>query len=151
MAFVSLKKVVEKNKQTKNIKETCPIQNCTSTSCTKRHPQVCKYFLVQKICRFDENCSYKHIEHSNQNDIIELKDKIVILEKSVRFMTAQISELTEELSNNKQYYPQEETKALFKCSQCSYTAISNIVLKRHMTRKHKSLEPVKEFSCNQCN
>ena len=66
-------------------------------------------------------------------------------------MTAQISELTEELSNNKQYYPQEETKALFKCSQCSYTAISNIVLKRNMTRKHKSLEPVKELSCNQCN
>ena len=134
-----------------HIKETCLTQSCTLTSCTKRHPKVCKYFLVQKICRFGEKCSYKHIDNSNQNDILELREKIVILENAVQFLTAQISELTEEVSNVKKYYPQEETENIFKCSHCSYTASSNIVLKRHITRKHKNLEPVKELSCNQCS
>ena len=67
----------------------------------KKTPKSCKYFLVQKICRFGEKCSYKHIDNSNQNDILELKEKIVILEKSVQFLTAQISELTDEVSNVK--------------------------------------------------
>ena len=58
-----------------HVKEICPTQSCTLSSCMKRHPKVCKYFLVQKSCKFGEHRSYKHVENNNQNDISELKKK----------------------------------------------------------------------------
>jgi hypothetical protein len=42
----------------------------------KRHPKVCKYFLVQKSCKFGEHCSYKHDDNKNLNDISELTRKV---------------------------------------------------------------------------
>ena len=70
-----------------HMKETCPAQSCTSNSCMKRHPKICKYFLVQKSCKFGEKCLYKHIDSTNLSDISDLKEKIVVLEDSVHVLT----------------------------------------------------------------
>ena len=111
---------------------------------------VCKYFqcgfckLVQKSCKFGEHCSHKRTDNSNQNDISELPEKIVVLEKSIQLMTLQISELTDKIDNPAK---NEEEKNHFKCSHCSFTASASAVLKRQITMKHKS----PNFSCKDCD
>ena len=70
-----------------HVKETCPAQSCTSNSCMKRHPKICKYFLVQKSCKFGEKCLYKHIDSTNPSDISDLKEKIVFLEDFLHVLT----------------------------------------------------------------
>ena len=82
-----------------HIKEICPIQNCISKTCMKRHPKVCKYFSTQNRCKFGEQCSYKHEVNSNQNEISELKEKMAVLEQSVRLLNAKLSDLTKELAH----------------------------------------------------
>ena len=82
---------------------------------------------------------YKHIDPNNQNDILELKKKIFVLENCIQFLTAQINELEE--TNIENNHPQEQTEIIFEWSQCDYTDSTSAVLKRHVTMKHKSLEP----------
>ena len=133
-----------------HIKEICQTQSCTLSSCIKRHPKVCKYFSVQKGCKFGELCSYKHIPNSNQNEVVELKEKMVTLERSLQLMTAKISELTEEVTNIKRGNPQKSREKPHTCSHCSYTASTSTVLKRHVAMKHKNPENVKIISCKEC-
>ena len=121
-----------------HVKEIFPIQSCTLSSCLKRPPKVCKYFLVQKSCKFGEHCSYKHTDNSNQKDISELLEKIFVLEKSIQLMTAQITELTYQIDKH-----EKSKENHFKCSYCPFTASASAVLKCHITMKHKN----PSFSC----
>ena len=138
------------NCRKQHVKEVCPIQSCAVSSCTKRHPKVCRYFLVQKSCKFGDHCSYKHISNSNQNNIDELKEKIVFLEDSIQSMAVKIHELTEEVTNIKRDIPEKNEEMRYKCSQCSYTTSTNAVLKRHITMKHKSPEHLQKIFCEEC-
>ena len=79
-----------------HIKEICLIQNCISKTCMKRHPKVCKYLLTQNSCKFEEQCSYKHEVPSNQIEILELKEKISVIEGFFELLNAKLSELTKE-------------------------------------------------------
>ena len=90
-----------------HVNEMCSTQSCTLSSCMKRHPKVCRYFLFQKSCKFEENCSHKHIDFNNQNDISELKEKVNVLEKSIQIMSAQISDLTYKVATIKKENPEE--------------------------------------------
>ena len=69
-------------------------------------------------------------------------------DKSIQFLTAQIKELEE--TNIESNHPQEQTETIFECSHCDYTASTSAVLKRHITMKHRSLEPKHKISCNEC-
>ena len=109
-----------------HIKEICPIQNCISQTCLKRHPKVCKYFLTQNSCKFGERCSYKDEVHSNQNEILELKEKIAVLEGSFELLDAKLSELTKEL-------------ALSTSKGSKYT---NTQTHKHTYRKHRPRGPM---------
>ena len=75
-----------------------------------RQQQVCKYF--------------------NENNILELKEKIVVLEKSIQFLTAQIIELEETIIESS--HPQEQTEIICECFHCDYTAGTSSVAKRHI-------------------
>ena len=134
----------------KHVKEICPIQSCTLISCTKRHPKVCRYFLVHNSCKFGDQCSYKHINQSTRNNIDELKEKIVVLEGSIQSMAAKILELIEEVTNIKRDIPEKHEEIIHSCSQCSYTASTNTVLKRHITMKHKSPKHLQKIFCDKC-
>ena len=46
----------------------------------------------------------------NENNILELKEKIVVLEKSIQFLTAQIIELEETIIESS--HPQEQTEII---------------------------------------
>ena len=40
--------------------ERCNDDNCNIVSCTKRHPQPCRFFGTQKGCRFGSSCKFDH-------------------------------------------------------------------------------------------
>ena len=125
----------------------------------KRHPKVCKYFLVQKSCKFGEHCSYKHVDNNNQNDLSELTRKVNQLESLIKTMSQQIEKLTFELEvvqtdkeiNTNDIVGQNKVK----CDMCEYTASTSTVLKRHVTMKHKnniqSVEIPVQLKCDLCD
>ena len=90
------------------------------------------------------------MDQSNQNNIDELKEKIVVLEGSIQSMAAKILELIEEVTIIKRDIPEKHEEIIHSCSQCSYTASTNTVLKRHITMKHKSPEHLQKISCEKC-
>ena len=47
--------------------EICKGKSCSSKECRKRHPKVCKYYSRDEICHFKEDCSYKHVKHSEKD------------------------------------------------------------------------------------
>jgi hypothetical protein len=119
----------------RHINESCPQQDCKSKACLKRHPKLCKFFATFNSCKFGENCAYKHITSSKQHTIDNLLVKTASLENAVKEMTDRIESLEKVIENLT-----KETKSSVPCNQCNYKASSEVVLKRHITIKHKELE-----------
>ena len=91
----------------------CPEDKCKSKECSLRHPKVCKYYSRDEICHFKEDCSYKHVKHSEKD--MKVKDNIkqnteninaITIEKNkmkemVAIMEDQITLLKQELESSK--------------------------------------------------
>ena len=157
-----------------HVKETCPAQSCTTRSCMKRHPKICKYFLVQKSCIFGEKCLYKHIDSSNQNDISDLKEKIVVLEDSVHVLTlgsddlkTSQNELKIEMLEDEVKDLRSQIKKLKKITEKLYESVRDIPEVKQCEKENfkdiPDVEPCEKekvtqnipvkvrFNCNKCN
>ena len=73
--------------------EMCNEEHCDKRICVKRHPNMCKYFSLNHFCKFGEMCCYKHITSKNDSDNVNLEIKIGELETCIKNMSAQISNL----------------------------------------------------------
>ena len=58
------------------------------------HPKVCKFFCIQKTCKFGEHCDYKYDAISNKGEIDELHVKGIHLEASNELMLAKLNDFT---------------------------------------------------------
>ena len=118
-----------------HVSQICSSPNCNSKSCRHRHPKPCRNFNKFNFCKFGELCAYNHKVSKEQNNVIELVNKIINLENIVKDMNVKISSLENEIQNIKN--TKDLQKSEFSCDKCDYTASSSIVLKRHKTFKHK--------------
>ena len=55
--------------KTKDEHRTCESRTTCKSSCTKRQTKDCGTFSNSGQCRFNEQCSYKHVEKVNQSEI----------------------------------------------------------------------------------
>ena len=116
------------------------LAHCKSKACLKRHPKVCKFFTSFNSCKFGEHCAYKHVTSSKQDTIDELSVKLASLENAVKEITHRIECLEKVIEKLT-----KESKSSVPCNQCDYKASSEVVLKRHITTKHKELEIEREM------
>ena len=117
-------------------KEICPNSQCTTKTCIKRHPRICKYFNTNNTCKFGEDCAYKHKLTKEKSDLNKLEAKVDILEKTVKAMAVKIEVLEDKLHNQNE---ESNSSSKIECEQCTYQANSTTVLKRHITTKHTNL------------
>ena len=90
------------------------MKNCKNQrSCQKRHPRVCKMMTENKSCQFIFDCAYPYpleIEHLffNNNEIIELKEKVDTLQLIIQVMAEKIGNLEAEMNIVKRVETHEE-------------------------------------------
>ena len=61
-------------------------------NCHKRHPRICKRFILGSHCRFKSDCSYKHKDTTNKVES-ELLSIVNALENMVSEMTVKLTSL----------------------------------------------------------
>ena len=105
-------------------KEICPLTQCSSKTCRKRHPKLCKFFSLRGFCKFGDLCCYKHLNAESQNTphlIAALQTKVDEMEQMIKTLQSEIVAL----------------KNISKCEVCDYVATSSTTLKAHISKKHK--------------
>ena len=95
----------------------CPEEvGCSSSECPYRHPKSCRNFSRKGICKFGDDCAYKHEEINNinmnndlyirdtkeqyQNDIKNIKDEMIMIKETIVLMQNQITELNEKIQSS---------------------------------------------------
>ena len=58
---------------------------------------MCRFFSIYQRCKFGEYCAFKHCDHSEKEEIKNLKDKVKSLEVKDIEKSSKISELYERL------------------------------------------------------
>lgn len=108
----------------RHVKEICQTTHCSSKTCRKRHPKLCKFFSLNHFCKFGDLCCYKHHIAESQNTphlLTVLQTKVDEMEHMIKSLQSEIVAL----------------KNINKCEVCDYMATSSTTLKTHMTKKHK--------------
>ena len=59
------------------------MQNKKKKNCDKRHPKLCKKYLLEEFCKFGQECHYQHKE-KDKSEEHKLKERIEELEKVVK-------------------------------------------------------------------
>ena len=80
-------------------KKSAQLKGVRKNHALKDIPKLCKFFPIQKSCKFGEQCSYKHVTTSHKNDNSEIINKLVFLEGSIEMIKEKIAALTEEIDN----------------------------------------------------
>ena len=90
-----------------------------------RHPKPCKYFALNKFCKFGKTCCYKHsvdpVDSHLHEQVKSLQATVEKMAEALKVLEAQIVKL----------------KNANKCDLCDYTAASSTALKTHVSKKHK--------------
>ena len=76
----------------KHYSEVCEsLSMCTNIKeCPKRHPKMCRRLNSENKCRFKEECTYNNKRINPNEDVIVLKDKVDILENTVKELTKKV-------------------------------------------------------------
>ena len=138
-----------------HVKEICSIKYCTNKSCTKRHPTVCKFFSIQKTCKFGDHCAYKHDAISNKSEIDELHVKVIHLEASNELMLAKLNDFTKGMKDTNKNEIAELN------DQITYLQASNAVMQARINDLTEEVEDIERdklavpkdihFKCDQCD
>ena len=108
-------------------KEMCPLTQCSSKTCRKRHPKLCKFFSLRGFCKFGDLCCYKHLNAESQktphliSEMTALQTKVDEMEQLIKTLQSEIVAL----------------KNINKCEVCDYVASSSTTLKAHISKNHK--------------
>ena len=82
----------------KHVNETCKGRDCSTNQCSKIHSRICRKYNSNSGCRFNRDCTYKHVaEHQSnniQNEINEAVANVTIRhEKEIKVIKAKIDKL----------------------------------------------------------
>ena len=72
--------------------DTCTSFPCMKEDCHKRHPKLCKYFILSGFCKFHEKCSYLHITR-NLDLKSQLETEVENLKQEIQSLFNHVSEL----------------------------------------------------------
>ena len=81
-----------------HIKETCDSFPCSKTTCSKRHPKVCRFFSISGSCKFNDSCSYLH-KHGHSEKTKELEKELENLKEEIKILTKEVDNLKEVISS----------------------------------------------------
>ena len=75
----------------KHLKQECKeLKNCPDKKiCDKRHPKLCKRYVLEGSCIFGKRCNYLHKEKEMSPDQKSLKERVEELEKVVNDKTSE--------------------------------------------------------------
>ena len=75
----------------RHVYSLCDTDNCDISSCDKRHPRICRYYLNYGRCKFDP-CSYSHAVNNVDNEkVAKIHDYIAdVMCTSWRVLLCQI-------------------------------------------------------------
>ena len=95
-----------------HVSDVCKERACEVRNCTFRHPKKCTYFHSLKYCKFADQCSFSHenvvnelnavemkqnqldkINQEQENEILEMKTRIDVLEKENVEIKLQLADL----------------------------------------------------------
>ena len=70
----------------RHLEEECQnLSNCISKkSCAKRHPKLCREYVLHRRCPYGDKCDYLHKEHEKSQEEIKMNTKLEELEKLVK-------------------------------------------------------------------
>ena len=83
-----------------HVKEECTNKSCEISSCTFRHPKICKFYRDYHRLKFGEWCFFKHIENNDTENIIikeEIMERLDKLKKLIYEKDTLINELAERI------------------------------------------------------
>ena len=67
----------------RHVYSLCDTDNCDISSCDKRHPRICRYYLNYGRCKFDP-CSYSHAVNNVDNEkVAKIHDYIADVKRDV--------------------------------------------------------------------
>ena len=131
-------KIGEKNCSKRHNNEICSRNNtCDDPSCEKRHPKICKYFVMNHACKFNQQCAYLHIENKTDVKLKELEKEIVSMKEEIQDLATSVKKMVEKVGKVleiKSINTLSETK--YQCDHCSLNSKTERGLKCHITKKH---------------
>ena len=92
--------------------EQCDNKSCDKKVCNKRHPKMCKYYIIKSKCRFNDKCFYRHALYDYQTDsAVNENSKMKELENLLRSREGEINKLQLSVENkNKKIEQLEEAQ-----------------------------------------
>ena len=129
----------------RHVKEICANRDCKDESCLQRHPQLCRYFVFNRSCRFKDGCAFEHRDSDEKTKIKDLEAKLAAAEAKVAKLEYDVEEIKFRLESFGQTAtslpsvsepPDDETKETFseplkeaketsidfKCNICDFTS-----------------------------
>ena len=93
----------------------CDDEQCDITSCSKRHPKVCRYFTFFDRCKFGDYCRYRHLKSRNsyENELLSLKNKLDQMETNFTVLKLQNEQIISNVSNLIQETVVKTTETIF--------------------------------------
>ena len=61
-----------------------------SDSCPKRHPNLCFFFSQFNKCKFNDSCSFKHVNNNQIEEINTLKEELKVVKDEVESLKNQL-------------------------------------------------------------
>lgn len=150
-----------------HVKEECQaLSACKEVrSCNKRHPKTCKRLVLERFCKFGDECAYLHLTRDNSKEVYtevieevkNLKAEVDLLKKTVK----SLSHIKEEAKGVK-----EEIKMVKE--KISQLKAENLKMAKKISMIEEDLESESEseggedeaqenvsfdgiFSCEHCN
>ena len=77
----------------RHFNEICRNSDCKDQSCTFRHPQICRYFISNRSCKFLDRCAYLHKDSEERIQIENLQNKLAATEAKVFKLEHEINEI----------------------------------------------------------
>ena len=122
--------------------EICSLMTCDGSTCRKRHPKACRYFLQDIICPYGEFCRYLH-DKGNKSDQMNIRDEFSRLHEAINQKNQLVEELSKKIEDLKQILKtfmneskpsveQSKTKDPWKCDDCELTFKGKRGLQVHM-------------------
>ena len=112
----------------------CNNRKCLRKYCEKRHPKVCRFFKNQHGCKFQDRCSFKHIEYDSGCYICENLKVIIAKDKDHLDTLMKINqEKDSELENLK--------------VQIETLKNENVTLEKKVTDKNSEEKKIKDLIC----
>ena len=65
--------------KTLHVNEKCENSSCDISTCSLRHPKVCKYYREYNRCKFSDRCAYVHVEKDNDLEKLKIENERILL------------------------------------------------------------------------